>query len=101
MFEIVITADTNDGDYVTEINKITQEELDEIFPVIEAIKKCPEQHNWPAPVEYGFDELKKRYPELSEEQIEIFDAWCPTGEYGIHTIKSIVYYETPKKIKLL
>lgn len=101
-FEMVIVAD-----YITEISHISEKELYNILPVINAIRELTEQnkntlnfHNWPDN-EYLDDSYRELYPQLTEEQLETFQEYLPFGEFGIHTIQSIVYYEIPEKIKLL
>ena len=37
-YEIRITADTNDADYITSVNTISEEDLEKIKPLIEKIK---------------------------------------------------------------
>lgn len=110
MFELVITADTNDADYVTETHKVTQEDINKLAPIVQAIKtrnastrRGSGQYNW------AVGELAGRregpgvvYKDiLTEDQIEWFTELCPMGEYGIHTIESIEYYPMPLKVKLL
>lgn len=98
MFEIVIVADENDADYVTEISKIEQSELDLLMPIIEAIK---EKHGeWPY-IDFDTAEIKEIYPDLTIEQIEQFNNFIPSGAYGIHDIIRIEYYPVPEKIRLL
>jgi len=106
-YEIVVIADTNDADYVTQISTISEELLLEIQPVIEAIKAknatiTPGRgiYNWPSS-EYRKETVEDTYPQLTEDQIECFRELCPYGEYGIHTIKSVEYYPEPVKVKLL
>ena len=98
VFELVVMADTNDADYVTLSTDISLLEIEEIVkPALELIKsngcKVP------------FHECSKEWPSsFKEEQelIEIFrEFYCPYGEYGIHTIKSVKYYPTPEKVTLL
>lgn len=38
-WDITIKVDTNDADYVQDTNAITEAELQEIMPIIEALKK--------------------------------------------------------------
>ena len=101
IYEIVITADTNDGDYVTKISDITSEDLKRFTPLISEIAKRVNNHNW-VTSEYGDDEdrpenMYSQFAELVEE----FREFVPHGEDGVHTIESIVYYEKPTKIVLL
>lgn len=99
-YEIVVRADTNDADYITQTSQITEEFLEEIRPVIAAIKAKGRFHNWPAH-DHHEGTVKKTYPQLTEDQIECFQELCPYGEYGIHTIESVVYYLVPEKTRLL
>ncbi len=85
-----IKADTNDADYVTCRTIITQQQIDRLKPLIEAIKNNPDSHNW-ITSEYFSDDHKR--PEDAYGQfgklVEEFEDYIPYGEYGIHTIKSI------------
>jgi hypothetical protein len=100
IYEIVIVADTNDADYITKISDITPGELERFTPLISEIVKV-KHYNWDTSV-YGDDEDK---PEIMYSQfaalVEEFGEFVPHGEDGVHTIKSIVYYEKPAKIVLL
>ena len=109
-YELVITADTNDADYATSTNTVTQETIDKLSPIIKAIKdrnattrRGSGQYNW----RIGEYATKNEGPDvvydgiLTEDQIEFFSDLVPHGEYGIHTIESIEYYPLPMKIKLL
>jgi len=100
IYEIVIVADTNDADYVTKISDITPGELERFTPLIAEIAKV-KHYNWDTSA-YGDDEDK---PEIMYSQfaelVEEFGEFVPHGEHGVHTIKSIVYYEKPTKIVLL
>lgn len=101
IYEIVITADTNDGDYVTKISDITSEDLKRFTPLISEIAKRVNNHNW-VTSEYGDDEDRPEnmYSQFAES-VEEFGEFVPHGEDGVHTIESIVYYEKPTKIVLL
>ena len=119
-FEITITADTNDADYVTKVSKISSDNLEKIKPLIEAIKKFKpynteirdglkwtHDHNFP----FGTGEyipradLGERFPRqiynFPEAIFDIFEDLLPFGEYGIHTIESIEVTPFIKKVKLL
>jgi hypothetical protein len=117
-WEITIVADTNDADYVTSINEISDEDLALIKPLIEAIRmftpystnkdgmKWQHSHNYPngeyAPrTDLGEMTTRELYCDFDEEVFQIFEYLCPTGEYGIHSIKSIHIAPTGQKIRLL
>ena len=101
---IYITADTNDGDYVSDMTIITDEELEIIKPVIEAIKNCKTSHNWETGEMAGNCRPKDLYVKtgiLTQEQVDDFSEYCPHGEYGIHTIEEITLYNVESEEELL
>lgn len=117
-WEIKIVADTNDADYVTEVSKISDDELNKILPLIKAIKNFKPYtvkvrgtnwthgHNFPdgeySPrTDLGEKTINEIYSEFSEETIETFRDLVPTGEYGIHTIESIKIAPAKKWTTLL
>ena len=106
---IKITVDTNDADYVSELSKITDEELMKLKPLIEAIKefkpyegygtsgrKFMHEHNYPSiNSEYfprrdlGEKSPEEIYPNIDADIHEMFQDMCPFSEYGFHTVESI------------
>lgn len=118
--EIMIRVDTNDADYDTSITGITEEELESIRPIIEAIKNFKpyktkidgyertHHHNWP----YGEmrrEDLGEKEPEdiysnldFGTDAMYLFEDLLPCGgEYGFHTIDAIIVYPKPEKEILL
>lgn len=99
---LYISADTNDGDYVSLKTPITEEELEKILPVIAVLKEKKEKnrgwasHNW---VTLDCARSAQDYPEnmyfglLTPEQIEMFQEYVPYGQYGTHTIVEISIIE--------
>jgi hypothetical protein len=102
MFEITIKADTNDGDYVTSINQISEEDLNKIRPLIKAIKEFEPypskiapwvcDHNYP----HGqilYDDSRhtppRKHYKFDSEIFDIFEDLLPYNEYGFHSIVSI------------
>ncbi len=117
MYEITIIVDTNDADYDTSINCISEENLEKIRPLIIAIKNFKpykgksrnktytHNHNFPygemCRENLGEKTHEEIYSEFSEE-MQIFEDLIPYGgEWGFHTITSIEYGPYVKKIKLL
>jgi len=105
VYEIIITGDTNDGDYVSETSTITEEKLNLILPIIGLIKKYtidnPHKNNFPAS-EYnreGDPTVYDIYGHL--EAYPLFCDMCPYGEYGIHSIDSITISEPVTRTELL
>jgi hypothetical protein len=110
---ITIRVDTNDGDYVTETNKISGVALEKLRPAFKIMKEAPPLE-YQEPASYGVDKgklitkyvcnkwscgdceshqdkLKAYYLELGmteEEYLEIEDL-MPYPEYGFHTLESI------------
>lgn len=97
---LIITADTNDGDYVTQKTLITDDKLELLKPMIEAVKNCKENYNYETgemiSETEGADEIYKNVPNF-----DLFDSCVPHGEYGIHTIESIELLEVINEQKLL
>lgn len=107
---IEIICDTNDADYITKKSLINDEGLELIQPLINKIKNV-KGHNFPN-FEDEKDDLIKLYPDyftLDEDgdlipktkSSELFLYLIPKGEYGVHTIKSIIILEVINEIKLL
>jgi len=117
-YEIQITVDTNDADYLTRISKIAKKDLDKIRPLIEAIKNFKpykatsvhskitytHDHNYP----YGDclrEDMGDKKPEelynFNKETFEILNELLPYDNDGFHTIESIVVFPVVEKEKLL
>ena len=102
MKTLLVTVDTNDGDYVREIVKIDDKTLEHFKPLIDKIKNFQPYNNkvWRFNHNFPFGEclredLGEKHPmetyNLTEEEYEYFlDAFSLYGgEWGFHTIKSI------------
>jgi len=114
---IIVTADENDGDYITNKSEITDTELELIKPVIKQLQlrkaKLNEdrnknwneyRHNWETGELINEKSPEKLYVEtglLTQEQVNIFDKYVPDNEFGIHTIDSVEILEVVNEIKLL
>lgn len=94
---IIITADTNDGDYITEKTLITDEQIELIKPIIEEIKK----NNG----DFGVGEAGWRNPSKEEythmKGYDLFMEIIPYGENGFHSIDSIEVITVVETEKLL
>ena len=102
---IIIVGDTNDADYITAINKINDEQIKEIQPVMNAIcafkKKNAYGHSWPAS-EYSNGSPQDIYKDLTDEQTENFNEnYIPWGNGGIHSIKSIKIWDVAAEEQVL
>lgn len=96
---IVITADVNDGDYITSINQISDEILANIMPIIEAIKKQSkkQRHNFT-------DDLQEVYKKSNTNRFDHFCILLPgtiNDDDEIHTINHITILDILNETKLL
>lgn len=119
--EITITVDTNDADYLTKVSEISEEDLETIKPLIEAIKNFKpytgkttgsypgrdwsHSHNYHIG-EYVREDLGEKqvteiYSQFSEKVHELFQDFCPYGQDGFHTVESVLVAPLTKKTKLL
>lgn len=112
-FKLAIEVDENDADYLTKISDISEDELAQLEPVFEAIRnfqpykgksksyglEWEHSHNWPSGGEYsprvdlGEKYPRDIYPQLTDDQIEMFEERCPFGENGFHSVESITVFE--------
>jgi hypothetical protein len=84
-----VCADENDADYVYEDTEITEKDQPLIRKVAEAVKSCPQRHNWPNNEHArGLNVFALYADSLTVPDIEKFDEYVP-GENGVHTIKKI------------
>jgi len=91
---IIIEADTNDGDYVSKKEEITDDEIESIQPIIEGLKKNHGDFT-------TRDQGRSGYEQFGHlECFDTFIHFVPSGEYGIHTIESIEILEVVNEIKL-
>ena len=117
-YEITIVVDTNDADYRTSVQIITEEELDRIMPLSQAIKKFEpyesvtgrghnrsHQSNYPTEdccrEDLGQKTVVEFYSDISEEIHDLFQEYCPWEEHGFHTVKSIHLCPVVEKDRLL
>jgi len=110
MKQIIIEVDINDGDYITSINKINEDDLKIVKKVASLIKEFKpyktkyissasgkerewsHSNNWPSG-DLLREDLGEKSPEelynLTDEEVEVFSDYLPWSEYGLHTIISI------------
>ena len=101
--QIIIKADYNDGDYITEQCSITDERLEkvkEIVAVLKEVNKRTRRIEWPTGDCAGRGESIYNYAtdgHLTMEEIQFLDEYVPHGEHGVHTIESIeIVYQGEK-----
>lgn len=110
--QILIEVDTNDADYMRSVNRITDKEIEEIKPVIEAIKNFKpytgtrkswkHKHNLNYPTgECCREDLGEKTAEELYGHIpgfETFDDLLPCPDTGFHTIASIEIIQTLERL---
>jgi len=105
---MIITADTNDADYITSEHWIKKEELPLIKKVWKVVKNSVKQrgqgdYNWitgDIASSRDIGPYEKYKDVLTTEELDTFSEYLPHGEYGIHTIESIVIHEVVKSTNL-
>jgi len=100
---LIVQADTNDGDYIHNISEVDEETLPVIRKAAKAIKNASKRHNWGTSEYVDSNEHPSvLYKDiLSQEELEIFGDFVPSGEYGIHTINSIQLLTIEKEENLV
>lgn len=98
---IIITADTNDADYVTRKTVINDTEIKLIKEILSKLPKNGRRISWKnGDMGDTASELIKNNI-LTEEEVEFFEEYLPRGEYGIHTIESVEILEVTNEERLL
>jgi hypothetical protein len=96
---LLVEVDTNDGDYVTAFNPISDTALENVKLLIEKIKENPNRHNFP--YEHDDTQVYDLYADLNEYgstvdqdiAIDTFIDYVPSTEYGFHTVTRVELYD--------
>lgn len=84
---LVVEADWNDADYITQVSPVTDEQLTEFQPLFEKLKAAGAHHNWPVD-EYDTKQIVELYGPLAEAFHENFvPSFYELG--SVHTIEKI------------
>jgi hypothetical protein len=95
---ILITADTNDADFVTEQNEITDDQIARMKSIVAKMPKDEASPYTPNSIPYRTgemgddDRLGSSYNYINGEDKAFLDEFLPRGDYnypGIHTIYNI------------
>lgn len=114
---IIVKADTNDADYVTNKSLIDDENLKIVTDIINKVERQTIRYwdlnskdwkerkakriSWETG-EMQSEPLTIQHPELTFEEIDFMEEnYIPYGEYGIHTIESIEILEVVNEYSLL
>ena len=88
---IYIEGDANDGDYIGNFSKISDEHLELITPLLNAIS-CKEGCNYDT-TPWRDTSPRIMYPQFSDKVFNTLENYIPYGENGIHSITSITVIE--------
>ena len=84
-----IKADTNDANYITSENSVSDGDLEVIRKVCKVITENSGFHG----IKWETGEIGNPHETwgklLADLEIEIFNDYIPYGEYGIHTIEAV------------
>lgn len=108
---LIVTADTNDGDYIEENKEISDVDITKLKDILSKTKRLEKVWKDGPAKEIRFEtmemmkeELHIQHPELTEEECEFLEDLCPSGNSnypGIHTIESIRLLQVQEDIELL
>jgi hypothetical protein len=100
---VIVKADTNDGDYISDTKEYGEAEYLEIKErlarILPIVKKQGGKWEKSEMGNSASEYVRKRL--LTEEDADWFDDFTPNGEYGIHTVESVTVYEIVGKQELL
>jgi len=121
MYEITIKIDENDADYRTATKEITEEELNQLRPLFEAIKNFKpyktqtedDEMEWTHSSNFPYGEacrtdlgektIEEIYSDFDEDTIYLLiEGFLPSsGEYGFHSIVSVEVGPIVEREKLI
>lgn len=118
---LLVTTDTNDADYVTNTEEVSQEDIDKIMPMINAIKNFKpyetsgvnkthtwkHRHNFPSDAreDLGEKTAYEYYVEgklVTQEQFDYFNKYVRGDSEGrYHTVKSVRLLKVIEDVEFL
>lgn len=102
---VMITADWNDGDYITSNTMINSENVDFVIntmeKLIDLLKDEREINHQNFPI-WSQDQVAELYPELTQQELDTIEAMLPSAQdaqyiHSIGSIKIVRIEETPFK----
>lgn len=105
---LIIRADTNDGDYITDYQIADQEKLDLIIKIAKQLMNAKrnsahgeDSFSWPTSEYARFTPLELYGDEINVDYLDLIDWMVPFGEFGVHTVESIRYFELASEETLI
>ncbi len=95
----IVTGDYNDGDYVTEKNEITDDEINQLKTIIQVLNE--NDNHWSTSDQRDNRQMSYYKDKLTEDDVNLISKFIPYAEYGIHTIESIEILTVTEELKLL
>jgi hypothetical protein len=99
---VIITADTNDADFVKEVHRnMSKEEVNRLIKLSSVVLDHG-GHNWGTGKYMDDSDRPEVMYEgiLTDNEIEFLNEHFPWGEYGIHTVYSVEIYEAELRSKI-
>lgn len=88
--KIYVSVDRNDGDYdggyVGELSNITEKQLERLKSII---AKCDDFNCWGDGDCLDNQNNPRRF-DITDEDVDFVNEFCPYCEYGFHTIEEII-----------
>ena len=95
---VEITADMNDGDYVSKRTEIDETWISKFQPLIDSI--IQNNYKW-SKGEYVDTTFMDQYDEFEKDLLHDFDKYVPYGKHGVHRITGLVILKVASENKLL
>lgn len=96
---LTIKVDYDDGDYAQKSTSITDEQL-ELVKTVAAQFKGSSAYWGTLDCRSGYNDPRRLYPNLTEEQIEIFEDFTPYCPHGFHAIEGITVVPDSEMVTL-
>jgi len=101
MRKVIIEADENDADYISEMSDVKSDEDLEILRKVAGVIKKQSDGNWENTEDSKNPPAEMYKGLLTAEEIKKFDDFVPDNDYGVHTIVSIRIVEIKEIEQLL
>ena len=95
---VEITADMNDGDYVSERTEIDETWISKFQPLIDSI--IQNNYKW-SKGEYFDTTFLDQYDEFEKDLLRDFNKYVPYGEHGVRRIAGLVILKVESENKLI
>lgn len=105
---IVVRGDTNDGDYITKTTLLSEKKYEKIENVLvkvsDIVANSTAGYNWANEYSDEKNEPEEQYVKtgkITQEELDMFSDYVPSGELGVHTVESVTVYTITEIKELL